>query len=129
MDRALARAETDKNKGGSKGGKEKDMGGKGTVECWICGGNHYQSDCPKKDTKGKGKGKKSDGKKGDKGKAEGEKTKVPLPVDVHTETFKKVSVIIGEDGMAPCLHHIAMGSCPATDCPRSHDASKHKLTD
>ena len=99
------------------------------MECWICGGSHYQSDCPKKDTKGKGKGKKSDGKKGEKGKADGEKTKVPFPMDVHTETFKKVSVIIGEDGMAPCLHHIAMGSCPATDCPRSHDASKHKLTD
>ena len=48
---------------------------------------------------------------------------------LHTEVFKKVSVIIGEDGLAPCLHHIAMGTCPATDCPRSHNAAKHKITD
>ena len=62
-------------------------------------------------------------------KMDGDKTKVPFPVDGHTEVFKKISVIIGEDGMAPCLHHIAMGSCPATDCPRSHNAAKHKITD
>ena len=100
------------------------------MECWICGGNTTKQTAQRRtQPKEKGRGKRARAKRATKARRGEDKVKQPFPMDVHTETFKKVSVIIGEDGLVPCLHHIAKGSCPATDCPRSHNASMHKITD
>ena len=60
------------NKGGGKaagkGRGDKGSGGKG---CYICGGNHYQKNCPRNTKGGKGKGKGKDAKGKNKGSGKG----------------------------------------------------------